>query len=76
MDFRKIVKKAYPAIIFALGIGVGVAIVNAKYNKILSGCEVNAWDCWEDGITAKEFFELLTPEMRVAPKCPTQICIN
>ena len=76
MDFRKIVKKASPAIIFALGIGVGVAIVNAKYNKILSGCEVYAWDCWEDGITAKEFFELLTPEMRVVPKCPTQICID
>ena len=69
-------KHARPGFLIALGVLVGSEIIKMKYNNILQGVEINAWDCWESGLTVDEFFKLLTPEMRISQECPTQLFIN
>lgn len=67
---------AIPIATLTAGIIAGGYLKDIHYKKILDECEINAFDCWEMGLKTNEFFELLSPEMRIAEKCPTQIFIN
>lgn len=75
-NWKTISKCVIPVATLGIGIVVGGVLKDTKYNKILSECEVFAWDCFEKDIKVNEFFKLLTKEFRIAEKCPTQISIN
>ena len=75
-DWRTFFRYAMPSLCLGTGVIIGGAIKDAHYNKILSGCDINAWDKFEKDVKVGEFFGMLSPEMRVSPKCKTQIFIN
>lgn len=71
-----LMKRAKPYLMLMIGMSIGTALTNRRYDGILSDCQINVWDAWENDLKTEEFFDIISKENRIAPKCPTQIFIN